>query len=714
MSENERISGEGRSMNFRLLAIGALTGCLSLIAGGSAQAAPVPTWLSGGSVTPLTGPWPGSPMVKLDTAGNATAIWVRSDGVNKRVQASFRRAGGAFSPAVTVSEAGQDAAEAQLAVDAQGNAIAVWIRSDGTARRAQAAFRPVGGAFSAPVNLSAGIRDDSSPQVSVDSTGRAVAIWTHTAESTNQIVQAAYRSPGGSFGVAVDVSPDSGYASDPQVALDSLGNVTAVWQENSRIRQASAVFGGAFGAPTEISTGGASWGDDFAFYPEITADDLGNVVVAWSQKLGGSLYASTAAATRPTGGTFGQPTTVLSPGAMDGRPTIGVDAGGTFFVAGASRNNDGRDILASAKPRGGPFGAQVTVASGASDPNPNSSGMLDEPTLAFSANGTGALTWAAHDGMKWRIKVARLPAGSQASGFTDAQTLSEAGVSGLAPSIAMDPKGNGIVVWQRTPGGASNVQYAGLDGAAPVLDAVTVPANAVAGSPVAFSATSVDVWSPLGDTTWDFGDGTAPVVGLTPAHTYATAGTFDVTVRSVDALGFSAVATARRITVAEAPPVAGPKPPTADLKPPIVGPPVLTKVSLSSKRFTIGRATTPVTAVIATAAKAVSPPVGSKLRFTLSAPATVRIAVTRMVSGRLKGKKCVTGAKAPRRGRPCTVRTPNGTLSRSVTSAGPKTVALSGRIGARKLRVGRYILNVQAVDALGRKSAAVKLRFTLI
>ena len=284
----------------------------------------------------------------------------------------------------------------------------------------------------------------------------------------------------------------------------------------------------------------------------------------------------------------------------------------------------------------------------------------------------------------------------------------------MAPSIAMDPKGNGIVVWQRSTGGASNVQYAGLDGAAPVLDAVTVPANAVAGSPVAFSATSVDVWSPLGDTTWDFGDGTAPVVGLTPAHTYARAGTFDVTVRSVDALGFSAVATARRITVAEAPPVAGPKPPAVDPKPSIVGPPLLTKVSLSSKRFTIGRATTPVTAVIATAAKAVSPPVGSKLRFTLSAPATVRIAVTRMVSGRLKGKKCVTGAKAPRRGRPCTVRTPNGTLSRSVTSAGPKTVALSGRIGARKLRVGRYILNVQAVDALGRKSAAVKLPFTLV
>ena len=42
----------------------------------------------------------------------ATAIWVRSDGVNKRVQASFRRAGGSFSPAVNVSEAGQDAADA--------------------------------------------------------------------------------------------------------------------------------------------------------------------------------------------------------------------------------------------------------------------------------------------------------------------------------------------------------------------------------------------------------------------------------------------------------------------------------------------------------------------------------------------------------------------------------------------------------------------------
>jgi hypothetical protein len=44
----------------------------------------------------------------------------------------------------------------RLALDDQGNAIAVWERSDGVNHRIQTAFRPLGGSFGAPFRPSGG------------------------------------------------------------------------------------------------------------------------------------------------------------------------------------------------------------------------------------------------------------------------------------------------------------------------------------------------------------------------------------------------------------------------------------------------------------------------------------------------------------------------------------------------------------------------------
>src|ERR687883_347838 len=86
--------------------------------------------------------------------------------------------GGWFAP-VDLSAAGQDAIAPQVRVDGLGNAVAVWTRSNGTNTIAQAAARPAGGAWQAPVNLSgAGLGNASDPQVAVDGQGNAVDVWS--------------------------------------------------------------------------------------------------------------------------------------------------------------------------------------------------------------------------------------------------------------------------------------------------------------------------------------------------------------------------------------------------------------------------------------------------------------------------------------------------------------------------------------------------------
>jgi PKD domain len=79
------------------------------------------------------------PQVAVSSAGEALVEWERFDGANYIVEAATGlAASGAWQPAVALSSKGQDADEQQLALDAQGNAVSVWRRFDGSFYLAEA------------------------------------------------------------------------------------------------------------------------------------------------------------------------------------------------------------------------------------------------------------------------------------------------------------------------------------------------------------------------------------------------------------------------------------------------------------------------------------------------------------------------------------------------------------------------------------------------
>jgi hypothetical protein len=86
---------------------------------------------------PPGGPCPcvnGSPQVALDGQGNAVAVWDAGqsplpDGTrnpNRIIQASTRAPGGRWSSPVPISSVGLDSKNPHVAVDGQGEAVAVW------------------------------------------------------------------------------------------------------------------------------------------------------------------------------------------------------------------------------------------------------------------------------------------------------------------------------------------------------------------------------------------------------------------------------------------------------------------------------------------------------------------------------------------------------------------------------------------------------------
>lgn len=111
--------------------------------------------------------------------------------------------------------------------------------------------------------------------------------------------------------------------------------------------------------------------------------------------------------------------------------------------------------------------------------------------------------------------------------------------------------------------------------------------------------------------------------------------------------------------------------------------PVLTRVSLTAKRFTVAGARTAV------AAKAKARKRGTTVRYTLSEQAKVTLTITS--AGR---KKAV--ATLRRQGK-----------------RGANRVAFSGRVGNKPLAAGRYTLTLTATDAAGNRAAAKTLRFRI-
>src|SRR4051794_8912395 len=230
------------------------------------------------------------PNVSSGPNGNAVAVWQRFDGTHDRIQASFRDPGGTFSQGVNISDSTVDSSKPQVAVDPSGNAIAVWQQSN----RIEAAYRPAGGSFGTPVPISAAGQNAGEPQVAMDTQGDATAVWDRS-DGTNTIVQAATR-PAGSgsvFPSAASLSAAGQNAQVPELTVDAAGDVIVVWKRSDgtkvRIQQAVRALGGAFTPATEISAAGQN-----ADFPFVAADPQGNAAAVFTRSDGASNIATVA------------------------------------------------------------------------------------------------------------------------------------------------------------------------------------------------------------------------------------------------------------------------------------------------------------------------------------------------------------------------------------------------------------------------------------
>ena len=235
--------------------LGLATACAWLALTASALA--TPTWLA---PTDIAGPTTSItfPEIAVNAGGDAVAIWPRNTGSETVVEVIERPAGGEWSGPEVISDPGEEElSSVHIGLDDAGNAVAVWRAYD-FAYVIRTAARPAGGEWSAPEDLFAG--GGQSPQLAMNGAGDAVVVWILSVAGGDVVAQAAERPAGGDWLAPDDLSVTGEDAGSPSIAIDAAGTATAVWQLSdpgeNEIRAAVRTASDNWSAPQPLSTPG--------------------------------------------------------------------------------------------------------------------------------------------------------------------------------------------------------------------------------------------------------------------------------------------------------------------------------------------------------------------------------------------------------------------------------------------------------------------------
>jgi len=395
------------------------------------------------------------PLVNVDSAGNATAVWQRYRGGKLIYESAVRQAGGPWSTPSRFFGGLEDAYGLQIAVDPLGNETAIWGRRVGRSWVVQSATRSVGGIWSAPVTLSAAGAD--SALVAAGPEGNVTAVWLlKREEGRRSVVQSATRSAGGSWSAPITLSPPRKAARSPQIALDPQGGATAVWDEgySGAIESSTRSSGGIWSAPVTLSANGVVGG-----WPQVAVDSQGNATAVWAGRASNGRRIQIQSrriqtATRPAGGTWSAPVSISTAGhRLVQDPQIAVSPQGEATAIWQRSNGSELVVQGATRPAGGSWSAPVEITTGHGRGG-------QHLQLVVDSWGNATAIWEGYDsrpGPNFAIQAAKRPRGGAWSRPTDISRWTE---SLGEPQIAVDPQGSSTAIWPIGAKGGTVIQSA--------------------------------------------------------------------------------------------------------------------------------------------------------------------------------------------------------------------------------------------------------------
>ena len=361
----------------------------------------------------------GSPLLFTATEGSPPSGWGVSENIDKGNL--------------------EEAMEPQVGIDSHGNAIAVWTQSDGTQWSVHSNVYVPGTGWTIPEPIEfQNIGDAISPQIAVNPSGNAIAVWKQHDGSYYSVYSNVYDRETG-WGVSEPIENlDEGHINEAQVAIDPSGNGVAVWEYHQGTTR--RIYANVYDTETgwgnsQIIEGAGS----SSFYPQVSCDPSGNAIAVWHQYSGSAYRIVSNIYTPGSGWGTAEP---IDSGDQDlsYRAEVGFDGFGNAIAVWQQNNGAGWNIHSNIYTKGEGWGTPQLIED-------MDTGYAEFPKVGVDPSGDALVVWQQDTGPSYGIGANRY---DKETGWGDAEYISpDITPSSSYPDIGVDSSGNGVAVWEQ-------------------------------------------------------------------------------------------------------------------------------------------------------------------------------------------------------------------------------------------------------------------------
>jgi len=376
----------------------------------------------------------------VDFQGQAVALWERDDefGQDSLWASHYRPKGSWSTPEMMELVVGRSSVPA-LAIDGKGNAIAIWEQSDNfeTGIWSNSYTPDIGWGLGAQVEFSPA--NAYEPKVGFSADGRALAVWAQKTGRRIGIWANLYTPQAGwSRPRRIDAPP--GNSGHVQLAVVENGVAVAVWVQEQP-DGAKAIFANQY-------TPAAGWGRagmigdgrEHAFKPRVAQDGEGNAIAVWEQEVHGEETVFASRFTVKEG--WGRAVVIEEKEHEGYAPEIAVHSAGNAIAVWTREISDVELVWA----------AQYTPGQGWQTPQRIQTVDAEYaylPNVAFNRAGDALATWYQIDGPRTNVWAGRY---SRDTGWGKAERIENRTSVAFGPLVTADPTGGFIVFWKMIDG----------------------------------------------------------------------------------------------------------------------------------------------------------------------------------------------------------------------------------------------------------------------
>jgi len=396
-----------------------------------------------------------APQIAVNTHGDAIAVWPQSDGAQYSLYAShYTAATGWGSPALIENNIKGDAESPKIAMDDRGNAIAIWEQWDGVRKATYVNhYTTSTNTWGGELQINFADGNASYQSIAMDPDGNAIAVWSeNTASSPRYNIWGSRYTPGGGWETAHLLEhDDTGDAVQPCVAMDANGNAIIVWSQNDGTRDnilathyLQAIGWAANPQLIEHKNAGLADSSHVAF------DGDGNAIAVWRQHNGTRFVIRSNRYIPGTGWEAASRVISTDDTGHASSPHIAMDSNDHGIAVWAQSENSGfgNNIRSNRYVAGSGWGTAQLIEH-------DDAGSAGEVQIAMAGSGSAVTVWQQSDGTVDNILSSHYALNT---GWENTQLL-EKDNTGQAwyPQVGMDSSGNAMAVWEQWDGARFNI-----------------------------------------------------------------------------------------------------------------------------------------------------------------------------------------------------------------------------------------------------------------